>query len=31
VVFFVVGFTLLLTVDMPRGIRAAGNTAHRRV
>ena len=31
VVFFVIGFGLLLTVDMPRGIRAAGNTLPRRV
>jgi UMF1 family MFS transporter len=31
VVFFVVGFALLLTVDIPRGIRAAGNTVPRRL
>jgi UMF1 family MFS transporter len=31
VVFFVGGFVLLLTVDLPRGIRAAGNTVPRRL
>jgi UMF1 family MFS transporter len=31
VVFFVVGFGLLLTVDMPRGIREAGNPLPRRI
>jgi UMF1 family MFS transporter len=31
VVFFVAGFALLLTVDMPRGIRAAGNPVPRRL
>jgi MFS transporter, UMF1 family len=31
VVFFVVGFGLLLTVDMPRGVRAAGNPVPRRL
>jgi UMF1 family MFS transporter len=31
VVFFVAGFALLLTVDIPRGIRAAGNPVPRRL
>jgi UMF1 family MFS transporter len=31
VVFFVAGFVLLITVDLPRGIRAAGNPLPRRV
>jgi UMF1 family MFS transporter len=31
VVFFVAGFALLLTVDLPRGIREAGNPLPRRV
>ena len=31
VVFFVIGFVLLLTVDLPRGIREAGNPLPRRV
>jgi MFS transporter, UMF1 family len=30
-VFFVVGFVLLITVDVPRGIREAGNPLPRRV
>lgn len=31
VVFFVAGFVLLATIDMPRGIREAGNPLPRRV
>jgi UMF1 family MFS transporter len=31
VVFFVAGFVLLVTVDVPRGIREAGNPLPRRV
>ncbi len=31
VVFFVVGFVLLLRVDLPRGIREAGNPLPRRI
>jgi UMF1 family MFS transporter len=31
VVFFVAGFVLLIAVDLPRGIRAAGNPLPRRV
>jgi UMF1 family MFS transporter len=31
VVFFVAGFVLLVTVDLPRGIREAGNPLPRRV
>jgi hypothetical protein len=31
VIFFVVGFALLITVDVPRGVREAGNPLPRRV
>jgi UMF1 family MFS transporter len=31
VVFFVAGFVLLLTVDLPRGVREAGNPLPRRI
>jgi UMF1 family MFS transporter len=31
IVFFIVGFVLLAAVDLPRGIREAGNTAPERV
>ncbi len=31
IIFFIVGFVLLAAVDLPRGIREAGNTAPERV